>query len=142
MSTVRLQVSDAGTVRHIATGDVLMGAPAGASITTAGAGTLTAAMIVSGLIRRAGAPGAGFTDTTDTATNILTALGANVSNYNGFSNGESFMLYYSNRSGQTATIAGGTGVTVSGSTASTPTATNRIIIITRTGLATLSLEVL
>jgi hypothetical protein len=43
-------------------------------LTTAGAGTVTGAMIAAGLLRRTG-PGAGFTDTFDTATNILAALG-------------------------------------------------------------------
>ena len=44
-------------------------------ITTAGAGTLTAAAMVGGLIPRTG-PTAGFTDTTDTAANIDALLAA------------------------------------------------------------------
>lgn len=76
--TARTLLSNAGQLAatRIQPGDTaLLGEsfyPGG--LTTAGSGTITGAMVAAGLLRRTG-PGAGFTDTLDTATNILTALG-------------------------------------------------------------------
>lgn len=63
------------TPRMIMPGDILAGgesALAGA-IATVGAGTWTGAAIATGIINRTGST-AGYTDTTDTAANILTAI--------------------------------------------------------------------
>ena len=76
------------------------------SITTAGAGTLTAAALVGGQIARTG-PTAAYSDTTDTASNIVTALG-------GFTAGETFLARLKNSTKYTQTLLGGTGVTISG----------------------------
>ncbi len=77
---------------------------------TATAGTtLTAAEMVGrpmAFIDRSG-PTANYTDTTDTATNILTALGGGVV-------GGGFVLRIANASTVVQSIAGGTGVTTSG----------------------------
>jgi hypothetical protein len=78
------------------------------NITTAGAGTLTAASMVGGVINRTG-PGAGFTDTTDTASAIDTLLGTPPV-------GMAFDFEYANGVAFAATLAGGTGVTIVGST--------------------------
>jgi len=80
------------------------------AINTVGAGTLTAAGIVGGYILRGGAQsGSAFTDTTDTAANIINALhGATV--------GQSWALTVQNNTNAPQTVSGGTGVTVSGVT--------------------------
>lgn len=85
--------------------DMLQGITA---LTTVGAGTMTAAAILSGGINRTG-PTSAFTDTTDTANAIQTgwALGAVNS---------SFDLTYINKTAFNATIAGGSGVTLVGQT--------------------------
>jgi hypothetical protein len=78
------------------------------SITTAGAGTLTAAAIVGGIIARSGPTGA-FTDTTDTAAAIIAArTGALV--------GSSWGIDIENTTAFTETLAAGTGVTLAGLT--------------------------
>lgn len=76
------------------------------TISTVGAGTLTAAAFAGGSIVRQG-PVAAFTDTTDTAAAIVTALG-------GFSSGDTFLVYIKNLTLFPMTVTGGTGVTWSG----------------------------
>lgn len=77
---------------------------ANTNITTAGAGTLTAAAIVGGLITRTG-PLADFNDTTDTAVAIVAAIpGAVV--------GESFELTIKNGTAFAETLLAGAGVTL------------------------------
>lgn len=78
------------------------------ALTTVGAGTLLAAAIIGGNITRTGSTAA-FTDTTDTAANIVAALPNLTVN-------ESFYFKYYNHTAFQATITGGTGVTVSGQT--------------------------
>lgn len=74
------------------------------SITTVGAGTLTAAALLGGLITRTG-PVAAYTDTTDTAAAIVALLGTlNV--------GATFNVIIKNATAFTQTLAAGTGVTL------------------------------
>lgn len=81
------------------------------TLSTVGAGTITAAGIAGGITSRTGAQSTTpFTDTTDTATNIIAALpNAHI--------GQSFEYTYQNTTNAVATLTGGTGVTVSGITA-------------------------
>ena len=75
------------------------------AIATAGAGTLTAAGIARGLIERDCA-GAGRADTTDTAANIISAMGlAEGSRF-------SWILKNTSSAAETSTVSGGTGVTI------------------------------
>lgn len=74
-------------------------------ITTVGAGTLTAAALLGGDILRSG-PTSAFTDTTDTAALIQAAWVGSV--------GSSFQFVYQNTTAFAATLAGGSGVTLSG----------------------------
>lgn len=88
---------------------------AGASntaITTAGAGTLTAATIAAGIITRTG-PTTAYTDTTDTAVAIVAAAPVYVVNL-------SWEVQIKNNTKWTQTLAGGTGVTLSGLTVVPP----------------------
>lgn len=77
------------------------------TLNTVGAATITAAGITGGFVSRGGAQlSAAFTDTTDTANNIVAAItGALV--------GDSFVWTYQNVTNAVATISGGSGVTVS-----------------------------
>ena len=77
------------------------------TISTVGAGVLTAAALVGGVISRTG-PVAGYTDTTDTATNIIAAIpNAQV--------GTSFKVRILNTVAFAATApTAGTGVTITG----------------------------
>lgn len=77
------------------------------ALTTVGAGTITATGITGGFVARSGAQlSAPFTDTTDTANNIIAGIsGAIVS--------DSFVFTYQNLTNAVATITGGSGVTVS-----------------------------
>lgn len=76
------------------------------TLTTVGAGTLLAALLADGVVIRSGPTGP-FTDTTDTAAAIQAA-------WPGGAVGSTFSFTYQNTSSQTATLAGGTGVTLSG----------------------------
>lgn len=80
------------------------------ALSTVGAGTITAAGIASGIVVRSGGQsGTAFTDTTDTAANIIAAIAnANI--------GANFQFTYQNTTNAPATLANGSGVTVSGIT--------------------------
>lgn len=76
------------------------------ALSTVGAGTVTAAGITGGVTARGGAQsGAAFTDTSDTAANIVALLG-------GAANGSAFEWTYQNATNAVATLTGGTGVTL------------------------------
>lgn len=98
------------------------------SIATVGAGTLTAAALISRLIVRTGSVAA-FTDTTDTGAAIDAALG------NAAVNGVNLQVQIKNATVGAETIAGGTGVTVSGRTV-IPAQTVGTFLLTRTAAAT------
>lgn len=94
--------------------DLLAAANAGQfvnfSLSSSGASeTIPAQQIVGGSYQRSGATSA-VTATTDTAANIIAALGPNLKV------GQTFVFYYTNNNtgAGAVTIAGGTGVTVSG----------------------------
>lgn len=74
------------------------------AITTVGNGTLTAAGLLGGLITRTG-PTSAYTDTTDTAANIVTAIGS-------FNSGATFNIIIKNGTAFAQTLAAGTGVTL------------------------------
>ena len=95
-----------GTAWQAATPSVGLAAEANTNITTVGAGTLTAAAIVSRLITRSGSTAA-YSDATDTAAAIIAALPAAVV-------GQSFQLVIKNTVGFNETITAGSGVTLSG----------------------------
>lgn len=76
------------------------------AITTVGNGTLTGAAVTGGVITRTG-PVAAFTDTTDTATAIVAAIGAPFI-------GQSFFVNIKNGTAFTETLAAGSGVTLTG----------------------------
>jgi hypothetical protein len=67
---------DAGITRPFSDGDVMDSRDKIALLTTVGAGSITAAMISSSILSRTG-PVGGFTDTVDTAQNIVNAFSGN-----------------------------------------------------------------
>lgn len=96
--------------REIAGGDLLAQGKRIATLTTVGAGTITAAMIAAGILRRTG-PVGGFTDTFATAQEILTALAGN--NYAPDTiKGLTFEFLYINGVAQAMTAAGAAGITL------------------------------
>ena len=99
------------------------------ALNTVGAGTITAAGIVGKITARGGSQSnTAFTDTTATGTQIDAALtDAQV--------GQSWEWTYENTTNATATLQGGTGVTVSGITA-VPGGTQARFLVTRTAAAT------
>jgi hypothetical protein len=101
------------------------------SDTTVTGDTITAAILLSGLDARSG-PTANFTDTTDTGTNLDLALAQAAQT------GQSFTFIYKNTTNFTATIAGGTGVTLSGRT-TIPANSVVQFLFTRTGVAAWSM---
>ena len=86
------------------------------AVTTVGNGTLPAAALLAGFITRSGPTGA-FTDTTDTAANIIAAL-LGMQNV-AVAGGVAFTCRYINTTSYVATLAGGTGVTLTANTGAT-----------------------
>ena len=102
------------------------------ALSTVGAGTITAAGIVGGVTTRGGAQSAtAFTDTTDTAANIIAALPNPAI-------GRSFEYVYVNTTDGAATLSGGTGVTVSGITVVPALSVGRFLV-TYTAAATVTM---
>lgn len=117
---VRAMVRDAAGAREVLPGDLLSTGGerlAAGALATAGAGTWTGAIIATGIIYRTG-PVGGYTDTTDTSTNIILALlgsGSQGSGPGGNSTidvvpGTSFRLLFINTVAQALTFAAGVGV--------------------------------
>jgi hypothetical protein len=111
---------DAPISRMVLPGDVVAGGESMGSgdITTAGAGTWTGAAIAKGILNRTG-PGAGYTDTTDTSTNIIAALVGSTPQQQGFGvgaagidvvSGTSFRFLFQNTVAFAMTFAAGVGV--------------------------------
>jgi hypothetical protein len=118
MTIAKPLIQDSQFTRQLQRGDVLAGAEQIATLTTAGAGTLTAALLLSGILSRTG-PGAGYIDTTDTAQNIINALLANnyfgsadMSSAGGVEAGTTVRLTYVNTVAFAMTLAAGAGVTL------------------------------
>lgn len=113
------------TMRGISVGPMTT-APleANTAITTVGAGALTAAALVGGVITRTG-PTAAYTDTTNTAAQIIAALpNGNV--------GQSWEVTIKNTVPFAATLAGGTDVTLSGQTIIPPNSVGRFLLTVAT----------
>ena len=92
---------------------------ANTQLTTVGAGTILAAGILGQLVTRSGPTGA-FTDTTDSAANITAAM-RGMGNAGTSSDTVNWCFEYVNTTAYTATIAAGSGVTLT-SQAPTPSA--------------------
>lgn len=125
------------TLTHLSTvmiaDSITLTAPASTALTTVGAGTITAAGIVSGITIRGGSQsGTPFADTTDTADNIIAAQPGIVNKI-----GTAFLYRYINNTNAVATLSGGTGVTVSVITV-VPASMSVLYLITYTAASTLT----
>lgn len=98
------------TGRQVLPGDLLSGGEniLAGGLATNGAGTITGAMVATGIIRRTGV-GANYTDTFDTATNIVAALKGNAPAVD-ITPGTSFRLLIQNTVAFAATLAASAGV--------------------------------
>jgi len=116
--------------RKILPGDVMAGGESYTSgaIATVGAGTWTGAAIATGLIARSGST-AGYIDTTDTAQNIINALGGNSPEAD-FVPGSTFRLRVLNTVAYALTFAAGTGVVAGSGTLSIAASSWRDYIVT------------
>lgn len=103
---------------------------ANTTISTVGAGTLTGAAIAGRLITRSGSTAA-YTDTTDTAANIVAALTNPVA-------AESFEITIRNTVAFPQTIAAGSGVTLTGEVVVPPNSEARFLV-TLTSLAAVAI---
>lgn len=102
------------------------------ALSTVGAGTITGVGIAGGIVSRSGAQtNTAFTDTTDIAANIIAAQ-PNVHV------GAAWEFSYQNTTNATATLQGGTGVTVSGIT-SVPAGAAARFLVTYTAAATITI---
>lgn len=133
---VTINSATAVTFTHLSTEAVTVGtnitAPAIGALTTVGAGTITAALMIGGYTSRTGSTSA-FTDTTDIAANIIAAQASIVNKI-----GTAFEYTYSNSTVAPATITGGIGVTVSGVTV-VPANSWVKYLVTYTATATLTM---
>lgn len=130
MSLVKPVIYDGGFQRQVQQGDVVGSAESATTLATVGAGTLTAAVLCSNLFTRTG-PTAAFTDTTDTAANIIAAL-ANGSGV-AVQSGSSYRFKYLNTVGFPCTFAAGTNVVLSGNCVVPPLSTNDFLITITNG---------
>lgn len=96
--------------RFLSPGDILGGGESAlaGTLNTNGAGVWTGAAIATGIIKRT-VVGAGFTDTTDTATNIIAALAGNGPQAAGI-RGQTFRFLFRNSVAFAHTFAAGVGV--------------------------------
>ena len=96
-------------------GDILADGRSSNTLSTNGAGTITAAMVAAGILVR-DTVGAGFTDTLDTTWNIIKALAGNFPAAD-VVQGLSFLFAYKNTVAQALTLAAGdTGTSLVGTT--------------------------
>ena len=126
------------TLTHLSTNPIAdsisLSSPTSTALSTVGAGTITAAAIAGGLVTRTGSQSnTAFTDTTDTAANIIAAQPATQGRI-----GSSFYFTYENTTNASATITGGTGVTTSGITV-VPGNTAATFLATYTAAATMTI---
>lgn len=112
MSLVKPVVYDSIFQRQMNIGDIPAAAELTGTLTTAGAGTLTGAILANSILSRSG-PGGAVSDTTDTAANIITAVSSNGVP----APGTTWRLRYINTVAFIMTIVAGANVTLSGTTA-------------------------
>jgi len=132
----RSNIYDSGMARVARKGDgpnLNLGA---STLTTAGAGTLLAALLSTGLILRTG-PGGAFADTIDTAANIDAA-------FPNLQVGDTFDVFYSCSVAFASTITAAAGITLKTAAANNVVAasTGRILHFEKTGAGAYDLYVI
>ena len=115
MSAAKPVIYDGNIARQLVQGDLMCaGEIINNALVTVGNGTILGSMFATGILNRTGPVGA-FTDTTDTAGNIIAAIFGGINN-TGVQNGTSFRLTYINTVAFAATLAAGVGVTLGANT--------------------------
>lgn len=109
MTIGRPLIMAGGQARLAEAGDLIPTMERIDALTTAGSGTVLAASIAAGILRRTG-PGAGFTDTFDSATNILNALSGIAGVGFDPKQGTSWRFTFINGVAQAMTAAAGEGI--------------------------------
>ena len=142
MTVAKPLIMDGMVPRLISQGDVLAGAEIIAVLTTAGAGTLTAALLLSGILNRTGPAGA-FNETTDSAANIINGLlgqaiyqataVTGISSGAAVQLGTTVRLRYLNTVAFIGTLVAGAGVTLAGVTAVAASSFKDFLIIVTNG---------
>lgn len=112
MALIRPTVYDGQMQRKLLLGDILAGEETIYALSTVGAETLTGPILANTVINRTGSTAA-FTDTTDTAANIIASLNSGLGN-TGLDVGVSWRFKYKNTTAFAALIAAGTNVTLTG----------------------------
>ena len=111
--------------------------PANGTLTTVGAGTLTAALLAGENITRTG-PTGNFADTFDTAANIVAALGGNVSGFGG----SAWYVTYVNQTAYIATLTAPAGgnFTLNGASAAIPATSiaELLVVVSAAGAVTVT----
>lgn len=130
MSFVRPLVTEKGSTRAACVGEGMLAHVRPASIAADAASTITAAMILGGVVIHSTHTAARI-DTTDTAANILAAMPD-------MDTGDTFMLIVSSAAAFTITLAGGTGVTASGNLIVAANS-SRMFVLTKTSATTMTL---
>ncbi len=134
---LKIKVNDKTRIpRDAVNGDGLIMYPAPTALTTAGAGTLLAALLASGLLVRTG-PGGAVADTIDTGANLDIA-------YPDMQVGDTLSLFYTNGVAFAITITAAAGVTLGTAANNNVIAANtgRLLILRKTGVATYVLYVI
>lgn len=136
MLPLRLKVEDNGMARLSQAGDGPVLNLRDTALTTAGAGTLLAALLTSGFILRTGPTGA-YADTIDTGANLDAA-------FPNAAVGDTLDVFFSNSVAFACTITAATGVTLKTATANNVIAasTGRLLHLEKTGTATWDLYVI
>ena len=137
MKPMKQLVTDAGGLsRQALPGDGPLLNIAPTNLTTAGAGTLPAGLLGTGLLVRTG-PGAAYADTIDTGANIDTA-------YPNMAVGDCLSLHYSNNVAFASTITAAAGITLvtAGANNVVPASTTVILHLQKTGVGAYNLYVL
>lgn len=134
---LRIMITDPTTLaRYTQTGDGPVLNLGVTPLTTAGAGTLLANLLLTGLILRTG-PGIGFADTIDTGANLDLAFPT-------MAIGDTLDVFYSNSVAFASTITAAAGVTLGTAAANNVIAasTGRLLHLQKTGVATYVLYVI
>jgi hypothetical protein len=131
MSFIRPTVYEAGLPRKARAGDGWLAFPQKTNQTTNSNQVISVSAILGGLYVRSGT-NTNRTDTTDIATAILAAMPE-------MNIGSVYMFMVANQTANTLVIAGGTGVTASGSL-SVLTLTTKWFMLTKTSDTTMTLE--
>lgn len=126
----RVQVFEKGEQRPSRVGDGWMASPIASAIAADSNQTITAAMLLGGLVTHA-THTASRTDTTDTAVNILAAM-------HDMDIGDTFVVAIASLAAFTIVVAGGAGVTASGNL-TVAANSMKFFVLTKTSATTMGL---